>query len=162
MGDFMKFKEIISYVVIIVVVILIRTFVVTPIRVNGDSMNDTLKDGYLMILKKYEKRSIERFDIAVIDIEGDKLIKRVIGLPKEDVSYQDGQLYINNELVNNSFGNGTTKDFNDYCAEDEYFVLGDNRENSKDSRIFGCVNAKQILGTTKFVFFPFDKIGRVS
>ena len=158
----LKLKEIISYVIIILAVILIRTFIVTPIRVNGDSMNDTLKDGYLMILKKYERSSIDRFDIVVIDIDGDKLIKRVVGLPEEDVSYRDGKLYIDEKLVENSFGYGETKDFKDYCGKDEYFVLGDNRGNSKDSRIFGCVESKKILGTTNFIFFPFDKIGKVS
>lgn len=156
-----KFKEIISYVIIIAVVILIRTFLVTPIRVNGDSMNNTLKDGYLMILKKYEKNSINRFDIVVINQDGDKLIKRVIGLPKEDIEYKNNLLYINDELINNNYGIGETQNFKDYCMENEYFVLGDNRENSKDSRIFGCVNDKDILGTTDFIFFPFNKIGKV-
>ena len=158
----MKLKEIVSYIIIIVVVLLIRTFLVTPIRVNGDSMTETLKDGYLMILKKYEKRSIDRFDIVVIDIDGDKLIKRVVGLPEEDISYADGKLYINGNSIDNSFGYGYTKNFKDYCGKDEFFVLGDNRENSKDSRIFGCVESKSILGTTNFIFFPFDKIGKVS
>lgn len=157
----MKAKEIISYIVIILLVILIRTFVVTPIRVNGDSMNDTLKDGYLMILKKYEKNSIDRFDIVVIDEDGEKLIKRVIGLPEEDIRYESGKLYINDNLVENSYGYGETKNFKDYCGKDEYFVLGDNRSNSKDSRIFGCVKSKNILGTTNFVFYPFDRIGKV-
>ena len=158
----MKFKEILSYIIIIVIVVLIRTFIVTPIRVNGDSMNDTLKDGYLMILKKYERNSINRFNIVVIDLDGEKLIKRVIGMPNEDVAYIDGKLYINNELLDNSFGYGETKDFMDYCGEHEYFVLGDNRENSKDSRIFGCIESKDILGITNFIFFPFNKIGIVS
>ena len=141
---------------------MIRTFIVTPIRVNGDSMNDTLKDGYLMILKKYEKSSIERFDIVVINLDGDKLIKRVVGLPEEDISYKDEKLYINDKLLENEYGYGTTSDFKDYCGKDEYFVLGDNRGNSKDSRIFGCVNKKDIMGTTNLIFFPFDKIGKVS
>ena len=158
----MKFKEIISYVIIIIAVILVRTFLVTPIRVNGDSMNNTLKDGYLMVLKKYERNSINRFDIVVINQDGEKLIKRIVGLPKEDIEYKDNVLYINGELIENNFGSVNTKDFKDYCAENEYFVLGDNRENSKDSRVFGCVSAKDILGTTNFIFFPFNKIGKVS
>lgn len=157
----MKLKEIISYAIIILLVVLIRTFVVTPIRVNGDSMEDTLEDGYLMILKRYEKNSINRFDIVVVNLDGDKLIKRVIGLPKEDIAYKDNKLYINEEYVEDNYGYGKTKDFKDYCKEDEFFVLGDNRENSKDSRVFGCVSSKDILGTTNFVFFPFNKIGYV-
>ena len=63
--------------------------------------------------------------------------------------------------MEDNYGYGKTKDFKDYCKEDEFFVLGDNRENSKDSRVFGCVSSKDILGTTNFVFFPFNKIGYV-
>lgn len=153
-------KEIAIYIVIILVVIGIRTFIVTPIRVNGSSMNDTLENGNFMILKKYDKE-ISRFDIVVIAHDKDQLIKRVIGLPKEDIEYKDGKLYIDDELIEDSFGKGKTFDFTDYCAEDEYFVLGDNREDSSDSRKFGCVQKKDILGTTNFIVFPFSKWGSV-
>ena len=75
-------KEIIIYVSIFLLIIIIRTFIITPIRVNGDSMNPTLKDGEIMILNKigYSINGVERFDIVVVDYNGDKLIKRVIGL----------------------------------------------------------------------------------
>lgn len=157
----MKYKEIIGYVMIILIVILIRTFVVTPIRVNGDSMNDTLENGNLMILKKYKKNDIHRFDIVVVKAEDEKIIKRVIGLPKEDVEYKDDTLYINGKVIKDNYGKESTENFKDYCSEDEYFVMGDNRNNSLDSRRIGCVNKKQIMGTTNFVFFPFSKIGKV-
>ena len=157
----MKKKDIIEYVVIILVIVLIRTFVVTPIRVNGSSMVDTLEDGNLMILKKYEKSSIERFDIVVLKVGKEKLIKRVIGMPKEDIEYRKGVLYINDEKLENSYGYGNTLDFKDYCGENEYFVMGDNRENSVDSRKLGCISKNDILGTTDFVFFPFKKFGKV-
>lgn len=157
----MKYKEIIGYVLIILVVILVRTFIVTPIRVNGNSMNDTLKNGNLMILKKYEKNKIDRFDIVVVKARDEKIIKRVIGLPKEDIEYKADTLYINGKEVEENFGKGVTSDFKDYCAEDEYFVMGDNRNNSVDSRMIGCVNKDQIMGTTNFVFFPFSKFGSV-
>lgn len=156
----MKTKEIISYILIIGAVLLIRTYVVTPIRVNGDSMYNTLQDGNLMILKKYDK-DIERFDIVVINYEKEKIIKRVIGMPKEDIEYKDNELYINGEPVEETYGYGSTKNFKDYCGEDEYFVMGDNRENSKDSRMIGCVNKKYIIGSTNIRFFPFKKIGKV-
>ncbi len=157
----MKFKEILSYVIIILVVVLIRTFIVTPIKVNGDSMYPTLEDGDLMILTKYERNDIDRFDIVVIDIGDEKIIKRVIGLPKEDVAYKNGKLSINGKIIKNEFGFGETSDFEDYCTSEEYFVLGDNREVSKDSRAVGCISKDKILGTTKFVFFPFTKVGSV-
>lgn len=156
-----KIKDIAGYVIIILVVILIRIFVVTPIRVNGLSMYPTLDNGNFMILKKYDKGNIDRFDIVVIARDKEKLIKRVIGLPKEDIEYRDGELYIDDEYVEDKFGNGNTRDFVDYCAKDEYFVLGDNREDSTDSRIFGCVKKEDILGTTNFIVFPFNKWGKV-
>ena len=157
----MKYKEIIGYVLIILIVILVRTFIVTTIRVNGNSMNNTLKNGNLMILKKYEKNKIDRFDIVVVKARDEKIIKRVIGLPKEDIEYKADTLYINGKEVEENFGKGVTSDFKDYCAEDEYFVMGDNRNNSVDSRMIGCVNKDQIMGTTNFVFFPFSKFGSV-
>lgn len=151
-------KEILSYVLIILFVVLIRSFVVTPIRVNGDSMYNTLQDGNLMILKKYDK-SYDRFNIVVVNYEKEKIIKRIIGMPKEDIEYKEGNLYINDELVEEHYGYGNTDNFKDYCGENEYFVMGDNRENSKDSRMIGCVNEKDILGTTDLRFYPFNKVG---
>lgn len=156
-----KIKEYSIYVAIILVVILIRTFIVTPIRVNGTSMYPTLDNGNFMILKKYDKE-IERFDIVVVRRDEEKLIKRVIGLPKEDVEYRDNELYINDEKIEDSYGDGSTDNFVTYCGQDEYYVLGDNREDSLDSRKFGCVKRDDILGTTNFVVFPFDKWGKVN
>lgn len=154
-------KEYGIYVLIILVVILIRSFIATPIRVNGSSMYPTLENGNYMILKKYEKSSIDRFDIVVVKRGKERLIKRVIGLPKEDIAYKDNALYIEDEKIDDGYGDGYTSDFVDYCTSDEYFVMGDNREDSLDSRVFGCVNKKDILGTTNFVLFPFNKWGKV-
>ncbi len=155
-----KIKEYASYIIIILVIVLIRTFIATPIRVNGLSMYPTLDDGYFMILKKFD-HSIERGDIVVIKKGKEKLIKRVIGLPKEDVEYRDNELYINGEQIDHKYGDGQTYDFKDYCAENEYYVLGDNREDSTDSRRFGCVKKEDIIGKTDFVIFPFGSFGGV-
>ena len=151
-------KEVISYILIILIIILIRSFVVTPIRVNGESMDDTLKNKDIMILKKYDK-SIDRFDIVVVDIGTEKVIKRVIGMPKEDIEYKNNKLYINGKKQDDKYGKGKTSDFVDYCQEGYYFVMGDNREVSLDSRSFSCVSKDQILGTTNFTIFPFSRIG---
>ena len=156
----MKKNDIISYAIIIIVVVLVRTFIATPIKVNGDSMNNTLKDGYLMILKKFDKQ-IKREDIVVIKYKSDKIIKRVIGLPEEDVKYEEGILYINDVKTDDVHANGETKDFKYYCGKDEYFVMGDNRGNSLDSRIIGCIKKDDIMGTTDFILFPFNKFGTV-
>ena len=156
----MSKKEAIIYIGILVLIIVLRSFVITPIKVNGESMDDTLKNGEIMVLKKYDK-SIERFDIVVVDIGYEKVIKRVIALPKEEFEFKNKELYVNGKKIDKKFGKGNTVDFKDYCGADEYFVMGDNRENSLDSRSFGCIKKKQILGTTNLVLFPFKKAGIV-
>ena len=123
-------------------------------------MNDTLYNGNILILKKIDK-SIDRFDIVVVNYRDEKIIKRVIGLPEEDVEYRSDTLYINGERVEETYGNSTTRDFSDYCGENEYFVMGDNRVNSKDSRMIGCVKKEDIVGTTDFILFPLNKFGFV-
>ena len=159
-----KFKKMIkenySYILIIVVILLIRTYIVTPIRVNGTSMYPTLKQNEIMILNKIGLKSgIDRFDIVVVKTDNNRIIKRVIGLPGESVMYEDGKLYINGKYIEDSYSLSSTKDFdNIVLKEDEYFVLGDNREVSKDSRMIGPVKKEQILGKTRLVIFPFTKI----
>ncbi len=155
-----KLKDGLGCLIIIVVVVLLRIFIITPIKVNGSSMHNTLEDGNVMLLKKYDK-SFDRGDIVVIKADDTKIIKRVIGLPKEDIEYKDGILYINGKEMKDPHALGETEDFIDYCTKDEYFVLGDNREDSKDSRYYGCFNKKDILGTTNFILYPFNKWGTV-
>ena len=114
----------------------------------------------IMILNKIGLKSgIDRFDIVVVKTDNNRIIKRVIGLPGESVMYEDGKLYINGKYVEDSYSLSETKDFeNIVLKEDEYFVLGDNREVSKDSRMIGPVKKEQILGKTRLVIFPFTKI----
>lgn len=160
-------KELIPYVVILIIVLVIRTFIFTPIKVNGESMVPTLDGGELMILIKYNKNDIEREDIVVVTIEDSEgykedLIKRVIALPGEKVSCEDGIIYINDRKREEKYGEGVTNDFEAVTLEeDEYFVLGDNREISLDSSEFGPIKKKQIKGKTSFVIYPFSKWGNV-
>ena len=152
-------KEIISYVLIIVAVVLIRTFIVTPVRVEGPSMEDTTYDGEILILKKYDK-SIERFDIVVFDYSGEKLIKRVIGVPGDSIKVISGNLYINNDLIEEDYLGSSTEDFNyNNIEEGTYFVMGDNREQSYDSRNIGPINKEDINGVIGVRLYPFNKIG---
>lgn len=153
-------KEVIPYIIILVSVILIRTYLVTPIIVSGDSMNDTLVNGELMILNKISE--VDRFDIVVVDIKTEKIIKRVIAMPGESISCENGIIFVNDKKIETEYSKGTTPDFERVkLADDEYFVLGDNRENSFDSQDFGPIKKSQILGTTKLVLFPFTRIGTV-
>ncbi len=155
-------KEYYSYLVIIIVVVLIRTFLVTPGLVNGDSMKDTLFNNDLVIVNKIAlKKGINRFDIVVVKADNTTIIKRVIGLPNEKVQYIDNKLYINDELVETPFEFKDTNDFEMTSGKDEYVVLGDNRSISKDSRYIGPVNINQIKGKVNFVIFPFKRFGKI-
>lgn len=155
-------KEVIPYIVIVVVVVLIRTFIITPVRVDGDSMKNTLKNGDILLL--YKLSSIDRFDIIVLDEEKDneKIIKRVIGLPGETVAIKKGKIYINDKVIDDEYAYGQTTDYNKVTLrDDEYFILGDNRLISKDSRYFGPIKDNEIKGKIVFRLFPFTKIGTV-
>ena len=163
-------KECIPYVVIIVVVVLIRTFIATPVIVSGDSMRPNLHDGEMLIERKigYNSKSIERFDIVVVRENNEEIIKRVIGLPHEHISYKSNKLYVNDKLIEESYKYNDTADFNleEICTcssipEGKYLVLGDNRPISKDSRIIGLIDEKDILGKAVFRLWPISKIGGI-
>lgn len=176
--------EYMPYLIIIIFVVLIRTFIATPIRVNGSSMSPTLYNGDHMLLYKLtpKTRGIKRFDIVVISTDSGKLIKRVIGLPGEKIKYEvvkdeDGKdtatLYINGTAIEEDFITEEAKIAT--CAldtkicngeeveipEGEYYVMGDNRINSKDSRMIGTIEKEKINGTTQIILFPFNRIRKV-
>lgn len=170
-------KEFFPYVLTILVVILIRTFLVTPVRVNGTSMVPTLDHNEILLLKKYD-HNYERFEIVVFNYERiisytnqqtkkERLVKRIVGFPSEHIRYQDNKLYVNGTLVEENFINTTTNDFDltelgyKVIPEGYYFVMGDNRNNSTDSRVIGLIKQEDIIGTTNFALFPFEKFGKI-
>lgn len=154
-------KDLISYVIIFLAVVIIRTFVATPMRVTGVSMYPTLSGTEIMILNKLGK--IERMKVVVIDRgSDDKIIKRVIGLPNEEVAIINNIIYINDKPLTDKYGQGDMEDMQKIkLAYDEYFVLGDNRDESLDSRIIGPIKVGKIMGTTKLVIYPARKIGNI-
>ncbi len=162
-------KNILSYVLIIVIAIIIKLFVFSPIKINGSSMSPTLEDGDIMIMNEigYRINGLERFDIAVATVDGERLIKRVIGLPGEKVEYRDNNLYIDDKLIVENFKHGDTDDFSLYelnvevVPENCYFLVGDNRGNSKDSRTIGFVHKSKIMGKTKLIVYPFSRTSTV-
>lgn len=161
-------KEIIPYVVIILLVVLLRSFVITPVQVEGASMDPTLEDNEILLLKKYD-HNFERFDIIVFNYNGSRLIKRVVGLPGDYVEYKDNKLYINDKRVKEDFiGTEKTNDFKleelgfDVIPKGHYFVMGDNRNNSTDSRVIGLVKEEDIYGSTNLSLFPLSKIGKIN
>lgn len=157
-----KIKEISPYVLIVVVIVVIRIFIATPVKVDGDSMYNTLNDNDIVLLSKLS--SIDRFDIIVLK-ESDNnatIIKRVIGMPGDKVKIRNNKIYINNKIIEDEYAYGETSDYDEITlGDDEYFVLGDNRLISKDSRYFGAIKKSDIKGKAVFRLFPFTRFGSI-
>lgn len=165
-----KHKSTYSFIIMIVVCIIIAklltSFVFISVMVDGNSMYSTLKNGDKAITDGlfYKMSGIDRFDIVIIDHPKytEKLVKRVIGLPGEKLKYSRGVLYINGEVVEETFIDEKTKlqtltplgndTFEITLGENEYYVMGDNRGNSADSRYFGAIKKKQIKGDGILLF----------
>lgn len=168
---------IVTCVVSVVICLFFVNFVFMPVRVDGSSMYPQLKNnqiGFANVLKK-NTSEIQRFDIVVI-YQADKdenLVKRVIGLPNETVTFIGDHLYINHQLVKqdfldenyvaqqiqHSFTGNFTDDFEIQLKDDEYFCLGDNRLVSLDSRYYGPFHLDEIKANGVFILFPFADFG---
>ena len=159
-----KKNDFISYIIIILVVVLIRTFLITPIRVVGSSMDKTLTAGEILLLEKVDK-NYKRYDIVVIKEGRERIIKRIIGMPGESIKIIEGIIYINGEAIDDKYASSYTENFSlskfdlEVIPEDSYFVLGDNRIVSKDSRILGPIKKSQIQGKAIYRIWPFNKFG---
>ena len=151
-----------KFITIVIIIIILKIFVFNFILVKGDSMNPKYKNNDFMFLNKiiYKFTPIKRGDVVVLKYKNDDLIKRVIGLPKDKIKVENGKLYINNKEYKEDYINSYTasEDFDEVTIKNnEYFVMGDNRYNSYDSRRFGPINKKDIMGKVEFKIFPFDK-----
>lgn len=191
-------KEWGAFIIFFVVLGLLRLFVLQPVSVDGHSMDPTLADGERLIVLKTS--SIDRFDIVVAkEKEGNKtkeIVKRVVGLPGDTITYKDDVLYVNGkktdepyldkykkafeeddlqdiysyntlfqQLAESSDAFTTAKDgsteFTVKVPKDQYFLLGDDRIVSKDSREVGTFKKSAIVGEVKFRFWSLSKIGSV-
>lgn len=157
--------------------LLIQHFLFVMVSVDGQSMYPTLQHNDRLILNKVS--SIERFDIVVFpapDEPEKQYIKRVIGEPGDKIEYREDILYLNGEQVDEPYLDHIEVDeyFSSYITgnfslqslygtetvpEGQYFVLGDNRLNSRDSRSFGFVNEEDITGETQVQVWPFQEFG---
>ena len=192
-------STIIWCVVIVLLVIGLRTFVFSPMKISGHSMDPTLADGERVISWKLSK--VKRFDIVTLKAPDDPskdYVKRVIGLPGDTIQMKNDELYINGKHYDEPYLNTFKKAMkngslashypNEYkevaentklftenftlqtlastkgtikVPNDTYFVMGDNRIISKDSRMLGFIPEKNILGVVKFIYWPIKDFGPV-
>ena len=158
--------------VVLVLTYLVITFVGQRTQVSGSSMETTLSDEDNLIVDKISYRFSEpkRFDIIVFPFEYEEdtyYIKRIIGMPGERVQIDgEGNIYIDGEVLEESYGRGIMESPGRAweeitLAEDEYFVLGDNRNHSSDSRdpSVGNIKRKDIIGRAFLRIWPFEKFG---
>lgn len=172
-------KSILSMVIWIGVVLLISwlliTFVAQRTSVNGTSMVPTFEDGDQLICDKitYRFRDPERFDVIIFPYkyqEKTYFIKRIIGLPGETVRIDyDGNIYINGEILDEKYGLEKIEypglaEQEIQLGDDEYFVLGDNRNVSEDSRYpdVGLIKREDIIGRAWLRIYPFSKFGLIT
>ena len=163
-------REIFEWIMVFVVAgamaFVVRTFIFEPVRVDGASMMYTLEDGEFMIATKYDYwlGDPERFDIVICNYpntsDGMYRVKRVIGMPDETIELRAGELYVDGKHVEQNFEMTPNQAyFGPYTVPPgHYFVIGDNRNNSKDSRaaMVGPLSRDEIKGHVRAVVFPFS------
>lgn len=167
-------------VISFVIVFICTKFVLRPVKVEGDSMYPTLQDqefGFSYVFGALQE-DFNRFDVVVANHRSDDSlwVKRIIGMPNETIEYKNDKLYIDGEYVEEPFfddeyisfrtNNHTSLFTNDFgpvkLGEDEYFLMGDNRIVSHDSRSVGAFKIEDLSSKGVIVLFPFNKMGIVS
>lgn len=162
-----------TFLIVILIGILLTVFVIQKNIVQGSSMVPTLQSGDQIFVEKISKYiSLKRGDIVTVEHTDPThpevlLIKRIVGLPGETVEIKDGHVYINQQLLAENYLDGSVETNIDpqygqaqvTLGKDQYFILGDNRPVSKDSRHIGPITKDQIIGKVLFRFYPFDKFG---
>ncbi len=171
--DWLSIREFIidfvKLIVVIVIILFLMIYVVSITQVVGSSMSSTLENGDVLILNKFKYRftDIKRGDIISLEYADTKyLIKRVIGLPGDNISIKNNNLYLNGELyVENYLDEGLVYDDFDLSdlgyetiPDDMYLVLGDNREDSLDSREIGLISKDEVIGKVSFRIWPLNKL----
>lgn len=163
-GVITTFKEIFQTALISLAIFLfVYIFLVQPHRVKGESMVPSFEDGELLLTEKVSYRFGEpqRGDVVVFEAPvGRKVdfIKRIIGMPGEKIEVRGGSVYINDQKLNETYINSVTQGDEEFTlGSDQYFVLGDNRSASSDSRVFGPIKRDVIRGRVWFVYWPFIK-----
>lgn len=156
------------YVICVAVVLLLSNFVAKPVVIRGTSMNPTLENFDFALSNRLSivlGGEIERFDIVVVQSEEGEIVKRVVGIPGDTISYVNGVLSVNGTQIEEDYIIDDPKklhaDMDVYevtLGPDEYFLMGDNRTGSTDSRYFGPFHRSDIISKDLLVLFPFNRI----
>ncbi|WP_288887300.1 signal peptidase I [uncultured Eubacterium sp.] len=157
------FNTIASLIVVAAIAVLISSFLLPVLRVTGTSMTPTLTNGTVVVCKR--TTSLKRGDIVAFYYNNKVLLKRVIGLPGDYIEVRtDGTVLVNNEAIDEPYIDSPSYGENDLTypyqvPEDRYFVMGDHRSTSVDSRskTIGCVSEEEVLGKVKMAIWPIDK-----
>ena len=161
-----------DFAISIVLAVILIVFIYQPVKVEGTSMMPGLTDQERIFINKYTYKlgsdSIQRDDLVVFHYPNDpsqSYIKRVIGLPGDYVEIIDGTVFVNGNKLDEPYVPPEYRDHMGFPKQpvpmDHYFVLGDHRSSSNDSRVWGFVDRKEVYGKAVFVYWPLDKIGRV-
>jgi signal peptidase I len=154
----------------VILAILVILFLYQPVKVEGTSMMPSLVDQERIFINKFVYRfglgNIEHGDMVVFWFPGDptkSYIKRVIGLPGDTVEVREGLVYVNSQALREAYVPEEYRDRTSYppfkIGTEEYFVLGDHRSSSNDSRSWGTVPRQYIYGKAVFVYWPLEKVG---
>ncbi len=164
-----KIVENLNLVIACVVVFFgVRYFIAVPVSASGQSMSPTIANNDTIIVSKlnYIFKEPEQNDIIIFPYEENSVyIKRIIGEPGDTIDMIDGILYLNGEVYEDAFSKKLTscgdREYPVILGDEEYYVLGDNREISKDSRYssVGNVSKEDILGKSVFILYPLSSIG---
>ena len=153
------YKKLIILLTLFAFIWCFRTYVFDRVIVNGESMSPSFSDGDVMWARKFDIGEFSRYQVIVAKIHGKVVIKRIIGLPNETLQIIDGSVYINDKKLIDDYGYPTTvygyAEEKIILGKNQYFLMGDNRDNSLDCRAWGAINKDDIKGIVVFQFFPF-------
>ena len=152
-----KHKKIVVFLVIVLLGSVMLRLNVLPVLVDGCSMEPTLYDHDYYLSNRNSLNHLQRFDVVVAYSRqlNENIVKRVIGMPGDKVTYKENKLYINGDYVKEPFlHNSMTNDFTIILKKNQYFLMGDNRMNSTDSRVLGPFQKKDLKSRNGVIVFP--------